>query len=138
MADACPHCGAPLPAVRDGFCGECRQELSVNSNASPMADRADAVNWYKHRRHAAEYFTIPGRILVLATITLAMAGPWLIFMWLRETLTPGRYRFSFFAIPVWTFLGVAFCITAAILRRFGIAILKKPDQCIRVKKDGSL
>jgi hypothetical protein len=128
LADKCPHCGALLPAVRDGFCGECRQELSPDSSAPPTVDSPHADSWHRGRRHAVEYFTIPGRILVLTTIILAVAGPWLIFMWLRETLTPGRYRLSFFAIPVWTFLGIAFCITAALFRRFGITVLKQPEQ----------
>jgi hypothetical protein len=127
MADTCPHCGALLPVVRDGFCGECRQELSPDTAAPPTVDSAHTDNWHRGRRHAVEYFTIPGRILVVTTIILATTGPWLIFMWLHDTLTPGRYRLSFFAIPVSTLVGIAFCIAAGLFRRFGIPILKQPE-----------
>jgi hypothetical protein len=138
MAQTCPHCGALPPVVRDGFCGECRQQLSATSDVSVTVDHPAADNWYKVGRHVSEHFTIPGKILLLTTIILAVAGPWLTFMWLRETLTPARYRLSFFAIPVWTFLGITFCIIAALLQRLGIKILKQPEPPTHAEKKSDM
>jgi hypothetical protein len=42
MTDSCPHCGAPLPAVRDAFCPECRGDLSEVPQGATAGPRRDA------------------------------------------------------------------------------------------------
>ena len=37
MGDRCPHCDAKLPHMRDGFCGECRSDLSEPAGGSRIA-----------------------------------------------------------------------------------------------------
>jgi hypothetical protein len=40
--DRCPHCGVALPAFRDAFCPECRNELDRPPD-EPLADRANSA-----------------------------------------------------------------------------------------------
>jgi hypothetical protein len=127
MADICPHCGASIPGTRDAFCPQCRGQLSENQCGPLKIDESAAGVGYERGRRAAEYFTIPGRILVLTTFVLGVGGPWLMFMWLHDSLTPGEYPLWFFGLPIWTALACAFVLTAAVLKRFGISVFRQPD-----------
>lgn len=124
MADSCPHCGVSLPIVRDGYCPECRRDLSESKHSLVGVRRPGTRN---RPEHISEYFTIPDRILVLVAIVLAAGGPWLVIMWLRDSLRPGWYMLWFFALPIWTILAIVFAVTVAVCRRLGIALLKQPD-----------
>jgi hypothetical protein len=128
MAVICPHCSAPLPITQDAFCPQCRGQLSENTYTTLKIDNSVTRVQYERGRHASEYFTIPGRILVLTTIVLAVGGPWLVFMWLYDTLTPGRYPLWFFALPIWVSLAFAFALTAAVFRLFGIFVFRQPER----------
>jgi len=128
MIDVCPHCGASIPATRDAFCPQCRRELSENHcrplEIEDLVERAR----FESGRHISEYFTIPGRILVLTTVVLAAGGPWLVFMWLRDSLTPGSYPLWFFALPIWIALAFIFALATIVLRRFGVPIIRQSDE----------
>ena len=79
-------------------------------------------------KHASEYFTLPGRILVLVTLVLAVGGTCLVIVWLADSLSPGRYPIWFFAMPVLLGAGIFFALCVAILKLLGIAVFKDTDQ----------
>jgi hypothetical protein len=123
----CPHCGARLPVTHDAFCSECRQPLDEPRGQPIPADLSPSV-WRERKQHASEYFTMPGRILVLTTIVLAAGGPWLVFLWLHDSLRPGRYPLWFFALPIWIGLVFLFALATAVLRWLGVSVLQQPEQ----------
>lgn len=128
MAEVCPHCGARLPISNDAYCSECRGRLGEATGRPGSDDTLLSGGRFVRGRHAAEYFTMPGRMLVLTTIVLAVGGPWVVFLWLHDTLTPGRYPLWFFAAPIWVALGIGFALVTALLRRLGISIVRQSEE----------
>ena len=86
MSKLCPHCGARLPITNDAFCSDCRGELAESPDNPLHPDTTYLLTGIRHvsGRHASEYFTIPGRVLVISALVLAVAGPWLVILWLRD------------------------------------------------------
>jgi hypothetical protein len=70
---------------------------------------------------------MPGRILVLTTIVLAVGAPWIVFLWLHDSLTPGEYPLWFFAVPVWVALAIVLALVVALFRRLGISIVRQSE-----------
>ena len=84
MPQACPHCGASLPIVRDAFCSECRAPLSENpSDAFPIKESLARL---RRSRREAECLTTVGRILVSVALSAAIVGPFGIVICLRHSL----------------------------------------------------
>ncbi len=77
-------------------------------------------------KHASEYFTLPGRILVLLTIFLAIGGTigYITLVW--DGLPPGNYPIILFALPVLFVAGLFFALGVGVLRYFGVAVFKDP------------
>lgn len=127
MHEICPHCGARLPAVSDAFCSECRSPIAAEPLSS--IEPFDTAEGDRQERGGlmSESFTLPGRILILISITLAMGGPWMVPLWLGDSLGPGKYPFWYFAFPVW--VGVTFLFVAAVgvLKWLDIPIYRQPE-----------
>jgi hypothetical protein len=66
--------------------------------------------------------------LVLTTVVLATGGPWLVIMWLHDSLTPGSYPLWFFALPIWIALAFIFAVITIVLRRLGVPIIRQSDE----------
>lgn len=79
-------------------------------------------------KHISEYFTLPGKILALLTLVLAVGGPWVYFAMVMDELPPGSYPILFFALPVMIGAVFFFAFGAMILKYFGIAVFKKDDR----------
>ena len=124
VTKVCPHCGEPLPVVRDAFCSECRGPLTETSWGADGASTSSAGVRHQHVSHISEYFTMPGRILVLITIVLAVGGPWLLIGWLYDSLPTGNYPLLFFALPIWIGLALLFALTSAVLRWLGVPVFQ--------------
>jgi hypothetical protein len=78
-------------------------------------------------KHASEYFTLPGRVLVLLTTVLATGGTAGYIAWAWDGLPPGSYPIWLFALPVLLAAGLFFALGLGVLRYFGVAVLKDPD-----------
>src|SRR5262249_16275525 len=70
--------------------------------------------------HVADYFTVPGRVLVLLTLLLAVGGTWGYVAWAWDDLPTGGYPLWLFALPVLVGSGLLFALGAAALRWFGV------------------
>jgi hypothetical protein len=79
-------------------------------------------------RHASEYFTLPGRALVLLSILLAAGGTVGYIAWAWEGLPPGSYPLWFFALPALLAAGLFFALGTGILRWFGVKVFQDPDK----------
>lgn len=78
-------------------------------------------------RHASEYFTPAGRVLVFLTLIGSAGGVCAYVAWGAEELPAGRYPLVFFAMPVLIAAFIFFAIGSAVLKWFGFAIFKDPD-----------
>jgi hypothetical protein len=78
-------------------------------------------------RHISEYFTLPGRVLVLLTMILAAGGMVAYIVWMWDGLPQGNYPVSFFALPVFLAATLFFALGGAVLKCFGVAVFKNPD-----------
>jgi hypothetical protein len=112
---------------RDAFCPECRGPLDEPPARFVSATKTSSEVEPAQRRHLSEYFTMPGRILVLSTIVLAAGGPGLVIVFLHDSLPAGSYPLWFFYLPVWIMLAIVFCLATVILRQMGIQVIRTPD-----------
>jgi hypothetical protein len=78
-------------------------------------------------RHASEYFTFPGRILVLLTVLLAVGGPFAYFALVWEDLPPGSYPLLLFAMPFLILAALFFGLGVAVLRWFDVKVFKDAE-----------
>jgi hypothetical protein len=79
-------------------------------------------------KHPSDYLTIPGRILAFISLLLAAGGFWANIAWVWEDLSPGSYSLLFFAMPAMVAAAFLFFLGAAVLKRLGVAVFKKPDE----------
>jgi hypothetical protein len=79
-------------------------------------------------KHVSEYFTVPGRVLILSTILLATGGTVGYMAWaVDDGLREGTYPIWLFALPVLLAAGLFFALGVGVLRYFGVAVFKDPD-----------
>jgi hypothetical protein len=78
-------------------------------------------------RHVSEYFTLPGRILALATLVLAIGGPFAYFAWVMDELPAGRYPLWLFAFPVLFGAALFFAAGTVLLTKLGIKVFRNPE-----------
>ena len=113
MIENCPNCGTRRTTI-DAFCSECRCPLD-----EPAFQREQPVETHPRgpARQLSEIFTLTGRILVIATILLAVGGTYGVIAFFYDTLPPGRYPLWFFGMPVWVGSGLLFVVVAGLLTR---------------------
>jgi hypothetical protein len=78
--------------------------------------------------HVSQYFTMPGRILVLLTIVLAIGGTWVYLI--VDLLPAGRYPIFMFSVPIYLGAGLFFLIGRFVLKCFGYSVLIKEEETI--------
>jgi len=78
-------------------------------------------------RHASEFFTYPGRILVLVTVLIAVGGPFAYFAMVWEDLPPGTYPLILFAMPFIILAAFFFGLGVAVLRWLGVKVFRNPE-----------
>jgi hypothetical protein len=116
---------------RDAFCSECRGPL--DETPAPYVPTIEAPSEVApvRGRHVSEYFTIPGRMLVLSTLVLAFGGPWLVVHCLHDVLPSGSYPLWFFFLPIWIVLAILFFFATVILRHMRIQVFRDPNESQR-------
>lgn len=116
MHENCSNCGT-APATTDGLCPECRRFLEEDAEMIRGSRRGPA-------RQMADVFTVPGRLLIIATIILAACGTYGVIALFIETLPPGSYPLLLFGAPVLLASGLFFFVAAVILTRLGVKIFQ--------------
>ncbi len=121
MANLCPHCGASLPRVRDGFCSECGQALDEPAHITTSTEVPS------QERRGNRSISFAARLVILIYGALGLVGTAAYIAVSYDSLAPGSYPIWFFAMPIF-FVAFLLCMgTLFILQKFGVRVFDEPD-----------
>jgi hypothetical protein len=75
----------------------------------------------------AEWLTVPGRLLLIATLAGGAGALYFYFMAGYEGLPPGRYPVLLWVVPVALAAGAFFFVAAFVLERLGVCVYRNRE-----------